>query len=211
MYRIDPRAWRGTLILSAAILIVSCFYHSNTTLLISAAALVGHLLFFRDPRPSFQEGDDLLSPASGKISDITILRDEEFLKEEAIRIGIFLSIFDAHVNAFPLTGTVRHLKYIPGRFVNALNAQCSKVNESNWVGIENPQHGRLLVRQISGAIARKIFWDVKAGDQVKRGQKLGIICYGSRVEVFIPKKSFTSQVQVGDRVHVGKTILGSWI
>lgn len=168
------------------------------------------LAFFRDPERHPPAGDNPVSPADGKVVDIETVFEERFLNEEAVRIGIFLSIFNVHINRSPLKGIVRYQKYEPGKFLNALEAESAKVNEANWIGVDGGDR-KALVKQISGAIARKIHWDVPVGEGLERGQKFGIICYGSRTEVYIPKRLFKPSVQIGQNVKGGETLLGEWL
>ncbi len=170
--------------------------------------LAGHAAFFRDPcrRP---DGEGFLAPADGKITDISTVREGRYLQEDALKIGIFLSIFNAHVNRAPAAGTVGYLEYVRGKFLNAMSAESSEYNESNWVGFEEGGR-RVLVRQIAGLIARRIRCDVALGATLARGQKFGIICYGSRVELFIPARYARVSAQVGQTVKAGQTVLGEW-
>ena len=101
------------------------------------------------------------------------------------------------------------MKYAPGKFLNALRKESVYHNESNWIGLEEGGK-RILVRQMAGAIARRIYWDVALGQSVERGQKVGMICYGSRVECMVPKRLFQPAVQAGERVRAGQSLLGNW-
>ena len=203
----DPRVWqKGRWLL--AIVLVSVFI-SAPLFWISLLVFAGHFLFFRDPEPKPENKSLLFSPATGKVVEIGVESENKFLNGEVFKISIFLSIFDVHVNRAPMEGKVSYLNYVPGKFKNALDPESARVNESNWIGIQNEKAG-ILVRQISGAIARRIHCDVRLGEELRQGQKLGVICYGSRVECFLPKAYFKPLIQVGDRVHVGRTILGEW-
>jgi phosphatidylserine decarboxylase len=205
---VDPRVWKGFAILAAAAVVFSFF--SSFLFLVTIAAMAGQLAFFRNPERHPPEGDAPVSPADGKVVDIETCFEDRFLNEEAVRIGIFLSIFNVHVNRSPLKGIIRYQKYEPGKFLNALDAESARVNESNWIGIDGGVR-KALVRQISGAIARKIFWDVPVGEGLERGAKFGIICYGSRAEVYVPKRLFRATVQIGQNVRAGETLLGEWL
>ena len=207
-FKIDHRVWRASLWPAAACVISALFFHS--LVFFAAAIFIGHLLFFRDPGPKAADPAVIFSPASGTVVEITEEEEDRFLKENSVKIGIFLSIFDVHVNRTPVEGSIGYLQYVLGQFKNALDPESSRMNESNWIGIENKNGRNVLVRQISGAIARRIHWDVQRGQTVKQGEKLGIICYGSRVECFLPKALFNPAIQLGARVKVGQTILGEW-
>ncbi len=206
---LDPRVKTGLMIFLCLAGIFAITSQAN--LLILTLGLLGcQLAFFRDPKRTIPPGDAPVSPADGKVVDISNCYEEHFLKEEAVKVGIFLSIFNAHVNRSPLAGVVKFQKYQPGKFLNALSKDSALKNECNWIGVVS--NGRqAVVRQISGAIARKIFSDVQVGQELGRGDKLGIICYGSRTEFFAPKRLFKTSVQVGDHVKAGQTILGEWL
>ena len=161
------------------------------------------ILFFRNPRrPIPTEADVLVSPADGKVVEVPRVEEGEYLKGPAIRIGIFLSIFDVHVNRSPGPSEVEHLHYRPGHFHDARDVRCSRENESQSIGVrllapEGARGDRILVRQISGAIARRIICPLTAGDRLARGGLIGMIKYGSRTEIFVP-------VREGDRVLEGE-------
>jgi phosphatidylserine decarboxylase len=108
-----------------------------------------------------------------------------------------------------MSGAIVYQRHEMGEHLNVLLKEASQYNESNWIGIQKGNR-KALVRQMAGAIARRIVSDVNAGETVSRGEKLGVICYGSTVELFIPKKSFNPSVKVGKRVKTGKTVLGEW-
>ena len=120
--------------------------------------------------------------------EITRLAHDEFIGGPAVRIGIFLSIFNVHLNRAPAESRVIALRYSPGEFLNALNPESAIRNENTWIGLEeeSPPHRRMVVRQISGAIARRIVCDLRPGEVLARGQKFGMIKLGSRTELIIP-------------------------
>lgn len=208
-FKFDPRVWAGSIVLILMALLGSLLFKSALFFWIFLGLFLFHFFFFRIPDPKIPEGESPLAPAFGVVTDIVNVPEGRYLKEEAVRIGIFLSIFDPHITRSPVDGTIRFQKHEPGKFINALKPECSEVNESNWIGIEGKQ--KMVVRQIAGMIARRIYSDVQLGQQVSRGQKTGIICYSSRVECFLPRKSFQPQVKIGDKVRAGETILGKWI
>ena len=206
---IDPRVKTGLMIF-LCLAGIFALTSQEALLILTLCLLACQLAFFRDPKRESPPGNAPVSPADGKIVDIAECYEPHFLKEEAVKVGIFLSIFNAHVNRSPLAGVVQFQKYEPGKFLNALNKDSVKKNECNWIGVASEDY-KALVRQISGTIARKIFSDVKIGQGLKRGDKVGIICYGSRTEFFAPKRLFKSSVRVGDHVKAGQTILGEWL
>ena len=205
-FPLDRRVWPLAVVLFLFGLFSVRFLHQPWLGAVFFALCAGHAAFFRDPwrRP---EGEGFISPADGRITDITTVQESRYLKEEAVKIGIFLSILNAHVNRAPWGGTVRYREYVPGKFLNAMKSESSEYNESNWVGLDDGRQ-RVLVRQIAGLIARRIRCDVKTGDRLARGQKFGIICYGSRVEFFVPARNVRVTAKVGQNVKAGKTLLG---
>lgn len=162
--------------------------------------------FFRDPERSGERGEQLvISPADGKVVMVTEVDEPMFVQGRALRISIFLNIFNVHVNRYPVSGTVAFVKYNPGRFINAAAEKASLDNEQMSVGIQTPHH-RVLVRQIAGLIARRIVTYSKEGEQVEQGQRMGIIRFGSRMDVFLPLGS-PVRVRVGDPALAGTTVL----
>lgn len=170
--------------------------------------LVWTFAFFRDPRRRIpREPGLLVSPADGTVTEITEVESPEFLGEPSMRIGIFLSVFNVHINRAPCDGVVEATKYTPGKFLDARHPDCGRLNESNAVVLKRPS-GRVLVRQISGAIARRIVCACREQDRLERGQKFGMIKFGSRTELYVPKRLLTEiSVKVGDKVKGGESIL----
>ena len=167
------------------------------------------MYFFRDPdrRGQLPEGA-FLCPADGKIIEIReVRRDESPLKAPALKISIFMSVFDVHVNRIPVNGTVTKISYHAGRFFAANLDKASSDNESNRVLVETPDGRKILVIQIAGLIARRIACWVEEADRVLAGQRFGLIRFGSRVEIFAPEP-IRAAVKVGHRVKAGQTILG---
>ncbi|MBI1904108.1 MAG: phosphatidylserine decarboxylase family protein [Planctomycetia bacterium] len=171
--------------------------------------------FFRDPpRKVPQEAGLVVSPADGKVVEITRLENAEFVGGPAVRIGIFLSIFNVHINRSPLEARCIAMKYTPGKYLNALNPQSALENEAMWIALEEetPPHRRLVVRQIAGTIARRIVCDLRPGQTLARGQKFGMIKLGSRTEIILPDDgSLRIQTQVGERVKAGRSVLARYV
>ena len=166
-------------------------------------ALAGFVLyFFRDPDRAIPSGDVVVSPADGRVVD---LRQAEMGGRKQWRISIFLSLFDVHVNRAPLSGVIREVSYRPGRFRIASLPEASIENEQNLVTIEGD---RLTVtfKQIAGLLARRIVFRKNVGDRVERGERVGLIKFGSRVDIFLPLES-APLVAMGDRVKGGSSIL----
>lgn len=168
--------------------------------------------FFRDPEREVPTGDKLLlSPADGVVTHIDEVDEPSFIGGRARRISIFMSIFNVHVNRAPFPGAVEHLAYRKGDFLNAMRADSWHLNEANDMGLETgrPDLPRLLVRQIAGAIARRIVCDRKVGDRLARGERFGMIKFSSRVEVYLPAGAEVRILaKVGDAVRAGETVLG---
>lgn len=205
---IDRRALPGSIVLGA--LTISFFIFLKPLSLVSLFVFCFHLSFFRNPRRIPPPGEFPVSPADGTVVAIDTVQENRFLNSEVYKIGIFLSIFNAHVNRSPISGEICYWNYQKGKFLNALQSDSAEFNECLWLGIEGAKR-KILVRLIAGAIARRICCEVSKGDQLQRGVKIGIICYGSRAEVYIPKNNFRLSVKIGDKVKAGLTILGEWI
>ena len=163
--------------------------------------------FFRDPERSGERGERLvIAPADGKVVMITEVDEPTFMKEKAIRISIFMNVFNVHVNRYPVSGVVRLVDHTPGRFMNAATEKSSLENEQTSIGIEAGSN-HVLVRQIAGLIARRIVTDSKVGDRVQQGERMGLIRFGSRVDVFLPPGAVL-RVKAGDATFAGTTVLG---
>jgi phosphatidylserine decarboxylase len=152
---------------------------------------LAHALFHRSPsRRHAEDADVLVAPADGKVTDVADLEEEKYIKGTTRRIGIFLSVFDVHTQPAPCDCTLKYTEYLPGKFWDARDPKCSRENESQLLGLEMNQGIRILVRQISGAIARRIvLWRLE-NEEVRKGELLGMIRYGSRVELYLPHKQF---------------------
>jgi phosphatidylserine decarboxylase len=168
------------------------------------------IYFFRDPHREIPaDPDAIVSPADGVIAEVVELDHYDFLDGPAIRIGIFLSIFNVHINRAPRDGRVVAMHYKPGEFLNALNPESAIRNEFMWIGFEDAQRPgtRLAVRQISGLLARRIVCDLKPGQPVSRGEKFGMIKLGSRTELILPRDGVRVEAAVGQVVKAGSTVL----
>ena len=164
------------------------------------------IYFFRDPERTGPRGDDLvIAPADGRVIQVSEVDEPAFLHGRAIRVSIFMNVFNVHVNRYPITGTVRYVHYNPGKFLNAAVDKASLENEQMSVGIEHAR-GRLLVRQIAGLIARRIVTYSREGDAVEQAEKLGLIRFGSRVDVFLPPGTEIA-VKVGEHTTAGTTVI----
>jgi phosphatidylserine decarboxylase len=168
------------------------------------------LFFFRDPERDIPSARNaLVSPADGRVTHVGLVDEPDFPSGRAFRISIFLSIFNVHVNRIPRTSEVVSLRYFPGRFMDARSPECAVHNEQLWIDLEeNDPPRRIRVKQISGAIARRIVCWLKPGQAVWAGERFGMIKFGSRTEVFISAdEPMEVRVKVGDKVKGGSTIL----
>jgi phosphatidylserine decarboxylase len=170
--------------------------------------------FFRDPKRTIPDGPNLIiAPADGLVTDITPLAHYDYLNGPAIRVGIFLSIFNVHINRAPLSGRVLDTHYQPGKFLNAQRPESSDENEFMWIGFEtlDSPTRRFAVRQISGMLARKIVCILQPGSTITRGEKFGMIKLGSRTELIVPADAVQIHIRVGDKVKAGSDVLGRWL
>ncbi|HAI58006.1 MAG TPA: phosphatidylserine decarboxylase family protein [Saprospirales bacterium] len=203
-----------TLIISAIVLLVAnglTYTFFPPIILFSTFVFLALWLFlvsfFRNPKRTIdQYADDIVyCPADGKIVVIENTNESEVLKDERIQVSIFMSPLNVHVNRNPISGKVTFFKYHPGAFYKAWNPKASTENERTTIMIENPK-GKVLFRQIAGALARRIVWYVSQGDEVKQGEDMGFIKLGSRVDVFLPKDA-KLEVEMGQMVSGNKTVL----
>lgn len=166
--------------------------------------------FFRDPERTGERGAQVvIAPADGKVVLIQEVDEPAFIGGRARSISIFMNVFNVHVNRYPVTGTVKYLKYSPGKFLNAAVEKASVENEQSSVGIETP-NGRVLVRQIAGLIARRIVTYSRLDEQVEQGQRMGLIRFGSRVDVLVPMDAIV-KVKIGDAPVAGSTVIAELV
>jgi phosphatidylserine decarboxylase len=199
-------------IICAAVVLLFCKLNVIWLSLIPAILFIWVLYFFRDPvREIPKDTNAIVSPADGKITHIMEVDEPDFIGGKAKMIGIFLSVFDVHLNRIPFKGTVKFIKYKEGKFLDARAEDCSAENEANSIGIEtdHPKANKIMIKQIAGLIARRIVCDCKEGDQLNAGDVVGMIKFGSRTEIYLPAGAeFDIKVNVGDKVAAGSTILG---
>ena len=219
MMRLAPEGWPFILIGLAATGVLAALSWTlgssmppmlRTSLLWGAGILALLTLFtdffFRNPTPDIPTGDDLVvAPGEGRVIQITQVEEPEFLKGPATRISIFLTIFNVHLQRAPISGEVGYRHYNPGKYLAAWNPKASEENEQASIGIVSGPH-RVLVRQIAGLVARRVVTDHSEGEMVSRGDRIGIIRFGSRVDLFIPP-GWEVTCREGDKVKVGETVL----
>ena len=162
--------------------------------------------FFRDPERTGDRGERVVTaPADGKVVLITEVDEPAFIHGRALRVSIFMNVFNVHVNRYPISGTVKYVQYNPGKFLNAAVEKSSLENEQRSVGIEAGPY-RILVRQIAGLIARRIVTYSREGERVEQGERMGLIRFGSRVDVFLPTDAAV-KVKIGELTTAGSTVV----
>jgi phosphatidylserine decarboxylase len=213
------------MILVTLILLVALFAAGLLALMIGSAILVGWwflaaiwavfaifvLYFFRDPTPRVPMGKNLvISPAHGKVDIVDTTTETRFMGGECQRISIFLSVLDVHVQNAPVSGKVAHFKYTEGQFMNAMKTECAACNENVLIGFEcsEPAETKVGIRLIAGVLARRIVPWIEIGDDVARGERISLIQFGSRCDVYLPR-SAQIKIKIGDRVVGGETILAT--
>ena len=173
------------------------------------ALAVWVVAFFRDPERAWAKGDRLIvAPADGKVVSVVEVEEPAFFGGRAQRVSIFMNVFDCHVNRYPTDGTVAYRHYNPGQFGHAAAEKSSLSNEQSSVGVTTDR-GKVLIRQIAGLVARRIVTDHQVGTTVRQGERLGMIRFGSRVDLFLPLGTRVL-VHVGDTTRVGVTVVGEW-
>lgn len=182
--------------------LLGCWF--MTLLLLGLTLFIGH--FFRDPeRVGPEDAEAVSSPADGKV--IKIAREEDPVTgEERQVIAIFMNLLDVHVNRMPVSGKIERVRYIPGKFLNASFDKASKDNERNIVVVTGKGNQRFTMVQIAGLIARRIVCWAEPADKLKRGERFGLIKFGSRVDLYMPD-GYEPLVKVGDKVVAGETAL----
>ena len=213
--RFAPEGWPFIVPGWAAALAGAWFARTSVWLWGPEALLLGLavwlLVFFRDPERSGPRGDTVLvAPADGRIVDVAVVAEPMYLAAEATRISIFMNVFDVHVNRYPASGAVELVRYNPGRFLHAASEKASLDNEQASIGIRGAR-GPVLVRQIAGLVARRIVTDAQEGGAARQGARLGMIRFGSRVDVFVPRTTpIAVRVTLGERVRAGASVLAEY-
>ncbi len=204
-----PVAREGFLFILMGIGITVFFFSVGWTTLGVLMGLVSLFVtyFFRDPeRSPAREENAVMTPADGRILEIRRVEDNP-LGRPAIKISVFMSLFNVHVNRMPFEGTIQNIVYHPGKFLSADLDKASEQNENNRIKLKTPDSKEILIIQIAGLVARRIVCWVREGNAVKAGQRFGLIRFGSRLEVFLPVDSRVV-VEVGEKVKAGETVIG---
>jgi phosphatidylserine decarboxylase len=197
-----------TLILDAAALLIPNEIAKLILLIISVVFISFTLYFFRDPVreiPKDLKAGDILSPADGRVMMIEEIEETEFIKGPSKVVGIFLSPLNVHVNRVPISGTVKFYRYIKGEFIKAYDHASADKNERTEIGIEGERF-KVLFKQITGFVARRIVCELRVGDKVKIGEKFGMIKFGSRTDIIMPANA-KIKVSVNQKVTGGITLL----
>lgn len=189
----------GSLLAAALLIWLTAWPYAVPVVLLGAFCL----WFFRDPERQIpQDTGAVVSPGDGKVTDVSVVTAGGYSQT---RISIFLSVFNVHVNRSPIAGVIRDVRYQRGKFLNAMSANSAEENEQNIVTVEGDGH-TVVFKQIAGLIARRIIFTRKVADDVARGERIGLIKFGSRVDVLV-ESSANIQVKVGDRVRGGASVL----
>jgi phosphatidylserine decarboxylase len=206
--RIAPEGWpfiATALLIAGALAVFRLWIPFGAWMLIA----IWVIAFFRDPVRQGPRGDRLvIAPADGKVISVIPMAESTFVGGQATRISIFMNVFNVHVNRYPADGVVEHRDYKAGAFFNAAAEKASAENEQSSVGLKT-DYGRVLVRQIAGLIARRIVTDGQKGDSVRQGERMGLIRFGSRVDVFVPL-GVQVRAKVGDVTKAGQTVIAEW-
>lgn len=197
---------------ATAVVLLAAVRWDSKVILVFAAVIalltVFTVFFFRDPDRTFEyQPGILVAPADGKVLSVETIQHHDFIGGEALKVSIFLSVFDVHVNRIPADGVVEFVRYNPGKFLPAFRDKASELNEQTEIGFTTTDGYRIVVKQIAGIIARRIVCRLKAHDTVKTGDRFGMIRFGSRTELFIPVGS-RLVVAKGDYVKGSETVLG---
>jgi phosphatidylserine decarboxylase len=196
--------------ISFILIVISLFiqnsYGKYGFIVLAVFLLIFTLNFFRDPDRNVPGLENvIIAPADGKILIVKEVFEKRFLNEEAIQISIFMSPLNVHVNRIPIDGTVEYLKYVDGDYLVAYHDKADERNERSEIGILS-KYGKVLFTQVAGMVARRIVYDLSESDSVKMGKRFGMIKFGSRVDVIVPK-AWKLKVKEGDTTIAGETIL----
>ena len=173
------------------------------------AVLCGLVLyFFRDPDRTTPNDDSLIiSPADGKVVLIQDVKEDEYVGEEVTQVSIFLSPLNVHVNRNPVSGLLEYVKYYPGKYLMAWEDHASEMNERAHFGVMHPSGMKMMFKQITGFMARRIVYHLEEGDKLKAGERFGIMKFGSRMDLLLPK-NVNIDVKIGDKTVAGESIIG---
>jgi phosphatidylserine decarboxylase len=201
-------------VFSAIIILISRYFFPESAVaqwfsyILSAFLIITILQFFRNPSRKFTLGDNLIiAPADGKVVVVEETTETEYLKDKRLQVSIFMSPINVHINRYPIAGIVSFFRYHPGKFLAAWEPKSSTDNERTTVVVKHSNGTEILFRQIAGALARRIVWYCKEGDQAVQCGEMGFIKFGSRVDLFLPAGTKVN-VKIGEMVKGGQTVLG---
>ena len=207
--KISPEGF-PLIIASAALGWFLALFGFSTLSIIALILTAGLLFFFRDPeRDITTDPDAVISPADGKVISIEKISETEFLNQSCLKVSIFLSVLDCHVNRFPVSAKVLATKYQPGKFNLAYDAEGSEENEKLTTFVQSDSGVKLVFSQVAGFLARRIVSKAGVGDYYSQGERFGIIKFGSRMDLYLPEKSIL-EIDIGDKVKAGETII-AWL
>ncbi|MCF6184988.1 MAG: phosphatidylserine decarboxylase family protein [Bacteroidales bacterium] len=197
-----------------SVLLIDKFIHISWLQLVLKIALVLFFIlilqFFRNPkRHTIPNNNHVLSPVDGKVVVIEEVFENEYFKDERIQISIFMSLWNVHINWFPVSGIIKYFRYHEGKYLLAKNPKSSEENERTSVVIKNEKGTEILYRQIAGTVARRVVFFVREGDNVKQSEECGFIKFGSRVDIFLPINSDV-KVKIGDKVKGTQTLIAEF-
>jgi len=206
MFKIAPDGY-PFIIIFALITVLIYFFGKPWIAILPLTITLFMLLFFRDPERKIPKGEDIfVSPADGKVILIKDVYEKDYLKAESKEISIFMSLLNVHVNRSPCDGKVSLVKHSSGKFLVAHKDAASMENENTVMVLEG-KDGKIVVRQVAGFLARRIVCRAEVGDKLRRGERYGMIKFGSRLDVYLPK-DIKIKVKAGDKVKAGESILG---
>ncbi len=206
--RVAPEGW-PFIAIASVVLAALAWFHLWIGAALWLPIAVWVVAFFRDPVRQGPRGDDLvLAPADGKVVSVIPIDEPAWLRGPSTRVSIFMNVFNVHVNRYPTRGIVAYRAYVKGKFGHAGPEKASTDNEQSSVGLDSPR-GKLLIKQIAGSIARRIVTDHAAGTEVGQAERMGLIRFGSRVDVFVPLDA-EILVKVGDYTKAAQTVVARW-
>lgn len=205
IFAVEGRPFFGALIVAT---VLAALLQGAWWAILFGALTAFVMYFFRNPERTVpQEEGAVVSPADGRIVQRKHVTEDRFIGGEAIKVSVFMNVFNVHVNRSPYRGKVTHVEYSPGKFINASLDKASELNERNAVLMETDSGKKILFVQIAGLVARRIVCYVKPGDELEKGERFGLIRFGSRVDIYFPPDA-DIQVRLGDKVAAGETVLG---
>ena len=209
--RIYKKAFPVLIVFTSVLVLLNVAVYNIPFIVFSVAFLVLIITFFRLPVRQIKPDENLIySPADGKVVSIEEVFEDEFLKKECKKVSIFMSVFNVHQNRIPVSGKVIYSKHHPGKYLVAWHPKSSLKNERHTVVIETNNGELILIRQIAGIVARRIICNVKEGDEVKQGDELGFIMFGSRVDVFFSSYRQV-MVELNDKVKSNISKIGKFL